>query len=136
MELGAVILRPRKERKLDVPQQQAVGGRQSRPVTGLDTRATLRSNRIVPILGRRVPLQRERLMKSHLAIAIAVLAVTACMAKEPVTAKLVGSRPGSSMTGMPNTICTYRYSDVRGDHEVEKIRAKDATCPPTIKIER
>ena len=76
------------------------------------------------------------MMKSHLAIAVAVLAVTACMPKEPVTAELVDSRPGSSMTGMPNTICTYRYSDVRGDHQVEKIHAKDATCPSTIKIER
>jgi hypothetical protein len=75
-------------------------------------------------------------MKSHLAITIAVLAVTACMAREPVTAKLVDSRPGSSVTGLLNTICTYRYSDVRGDHQVEKIHAKDATCPSTIEVER
>ena len=75
-------------------------------------------------------------MKSHLAIAIVVLAVTACMASEPVTAKLVGSRQGSSVTGVTNTICTYRYSDVRGDHQVEKIHAKDATCPSTIEVER
>ena len=76
------------------------------------------------------------MMKSHLAIAIAVLAVTACMAKELVTAKLVDSRPGSSLTGVSNTICTYRYSDVRGDHQVEKIHAKDARCPSTIEVER
>jgi uncharacterized lipoprotein YajG len=75
-------------------------------------------------------------MKSHLAVVTVVLALTACMAKEPVTAKLVDSRPGSSMTGMPNTVCTYRYNDVRGDHQVEKVHAKDATCPPTIKVER
>ena len=73
-------------------------------------------------------------MKSHLAIA--VLAVTACMARELVTAKLADSRPGSSVTGVSNTICTYRYSDVRGDHQVEKIHAKDATCPSTIEVER
>ena len=72
----------------------------------------------------------------HLAIAIAVLAVTACMPREIITAKLVDSRPGSSVTGVTNTICTYRYSDVRGDHQVEKIHAKDATCPSTIKVER
>ena len=75
-------------------------------------------------------------MKSHLAIAISALAVTACMAKEIVTAKLVDSRTGSSLTGMSNTVCTYRYSDVRGDHKVEKIHAKDATCPSTIEVER
>ena len=76
-------------------------------------------------------------MKSHhLAIAIAVLAVTACMPREIVTAKLVDSRSGSSLTGVSNAICTYRYSDVRGDHQVEKIHAKDATCPSTIKVER
>ena len=75
-------------------------------------------------------------MKSHLAIGVAVLAGTACMAREPVTAKLVGSRPGSSMTGVTNTICTYRYNDVRGDHDVEKSLAKEATCPSAIKIER
>jgi hypothetical protein len=75
-------------------------------------------------------------MKSHLAITLAVLAVTACMARELVTAKLADSRPGSSVTGVSNTICTYRYSDVRGDHQVEKIHAKDATCPSTIEVER
>ncbi len=68
-------------------------------------------------------------MKSHLAIAIAVLAVTACMAREVITAKLVDSRAGSGMTGVSNTICTYRYKDVRGDHQ-------DATCPSTIEVER
>ena len=83
-----------------------------------------------------MPLKRERLMKSHLAIAIAALAVTACMAREVVTAKLVDSRAGSGVTGVSNTICTYRYKDVRGDHQVEKIHAKDATCPSTIKVER
>ncbi|CAM5796776.1 hypothetical protein [Rhizobacter fulvus] len=51
-------------------------------------------------------------------------------------AKLVDSRPGSSMTGVTNTTCTYRYSDVRGDHEVKKSLAKEATCPPSIKVER
>ena len=76
------------------------------------------------------------MMKSHLAIAIAVLAATACMAREIVTAKLVDSRPGSSMTGYPNTICTYRYSDVRGDHQIEKFHGKDARCPSTIEVER
>ena len=75
-------------------------------------------------------------MTSHLAVAIAVLAVTACMAREIVTAKLVDSRPGSGLTGVSNTICTYRYRDVRGDHQVEKIHAKDAKCPPTIAVER
>jgi hypothetical protein len=75
-------------------------------------------------------------MKSHLVIAIAVLAVTACKAREIVTAKLVDSRQGSSLTGQSNTICTYRYRDVRGDHQVEKIHAKDATCPPMIEVER
>ena len=75
-------------------------------------------------------------MKSHLAIAIAVLAVAACVPREIVTAKLVDSRSGSSVTGMPNTICTYRYSDVRGNHQVEKIHAKDATCPSKIEVER
>ena len=76
------------------------------------------------------------MMKSHFAIAIAALAVTACMAKEVVTAKLVDSRAGSGMTGVSNTTCTYRYGDVRGEHQVEKIHAKDATCPSTIKVER
>ena len=76
------------------------------------------------------------MMKSHLAIAIAVLAVTACMPREIVTAKLVDSRGGSSVTGNPNTMCTYRYRDVRGDHQVEKIHAKDATCPSKIEVER
>ena len=76
-------------------------------------------------------------MKSHLAIVIAVLAVTACKVKdERVTAKLVDSRQGSSLTGNENTICTYRYSDARGDHQVEKIRAKGATCSSTIEVER
>ncbi len=75
-------------------------------------------------------------MKLHLAIAIALLAVTACMAREIVTAKLVDSRGGVSVTGVSNTICTYRYSDVRGDHQVEKVHAKDATCPSTIEVER
>ena len=76
-------------------------------------------------------------MKCHLAIAIAVLAFTACkVTKDVVTAKLVDSRPGSSLTGVENTICTYRYSDVRGAHQVEKIRAKGATCPSTIEVER
>jgi hypothetical protein len=75
-------------------------------------------------------------VKSYLAIAIAVLAVTGCMPREIVTAKLVDSRAGSSMTGMPNTLCTYRYSDVRGDHQVEKIQAKDTKCSPTFEIER
>jgi hypothetical protein len=83
-----------------------------------------------------MPLKRERLMKSHLAIAMTVLTLTACMARELITAKLVDSRPGSSLTGVSNTICTYRYRDVRGDHQVEKIHAKDATCPPTIEVER
>ena len=76
------------------------------------------------------------MMKSHLAIAIAVLAATACMAREIVTAKLVDSRPGSGVTGVSNTMCIYRYRDVRGEHQVEKIHAKDATCPPTIEVER
>ena len=76
------------------------------------------------------------MMKSHFAIAIAALAVTACMAKEVVTAKLVDSRAGSGMTGVSNTICTYRYSDVRGDHQVERIRGQDSTCPSTIEVER
>jgi hypothetical protein len=40
------------------------------------------------------------------------------------------------MTGMPNKICIYRYSDVRGEHQVEKTHGRDATCPPTITIER
>jgi hypothetical protein len=75
-------------------------------------------------------------MKSHLAIAIAVLAVTGCMPREIVTAKLVDSRPGLSATGMVNTICSYRFSDVRGDHLVEKTYPKDATCPSTIEVER
>jgi hypothetical protein len=79
---------------------------------------------------------REQLVKSHLSIAIAVLAVTGCMPREIVTAKLVDARAGSSMTGMPNTLCTYRYSDVRGDHQVEKIQAKDTKCPSAIEIER
>jgi uncharacterized lipoprotein YajG len=74
-------------------------------------------------------------MKSHLAIAIAVLAVTAC-AREIVTAKLVDSRAGTSVTGVTNTLCTYLYRDVRGDHRVEKIHAKDATCPSAIEVER
>ena len=80
--------------------------------------------------------QRGTSMKSHLAIATAVLAVTACMPREVVTAKLVDSRPGSSLTGVTNTICTYRYNDVRGQHQVEKIHAKDAKCPSTIEVER
>ena len=75
-------------------------------------------------------------MKSHLAIAIAALAVAACMAREVVTAKLVDSRSGSSVTGVTNTVCTYRYNDVRGDHQIEKIQAKDTTCPSTIEVER
>jgi hypothetical protein len=75
-------------------------------------------------------------MKSHLAIAMAVLAVTACMPRELVSAKLVDSRQGSSVTGVSNTICTYRYKDVRGDHQVEKIHAKDVSCPSTIEVER
>jgi hypothetical protein len=75
-------------------------------------------------------------MKFYLAIAIAALAVTACVPREVVTAKLVESRGGSSMTGMPNTTCIYRYSDVRGEHQLEKIQGKDTTCPPTIKVER
>ena len=78
-------------------------------------------------------------MKSHLAIAIAVLAVlavTACKGREIITAKLVDSQPGSSLTGVTNTMCTYRYNDVRGDHKVEKIHAKDARCPSTIEVER
>ena len=79
---------------------------------------------------------REQLVKSHLAIAIAGLAVTGCMPREIVTAKLADSRAGSSMTGVPNTLCTYRYSDVRGDHQVEKIQAKDTKCPSAIEIER
>jgi len=62
-------------------------------------------------------------MKFHLAIATAVLAVTACMPTESVTAELVDSRGGSSVTGVENTICTYRYNDVRGDHQVEEIHA-------------
>jgi ABC-type glycerol-3-phosphate transport system substrate-binding protein len=74
-------------------------------------------------------------MKSALATA-AVLALAACGSREPVMAKLVDSRPGSSMTGVTNTTCTYRYSDVRGDHEVKKSLAKEATCPPSIKVER
>ena len=58
---------------------------------------------------------RKQLVKSsHLAIAIAGLAVTGCMPREIGTAKLVDARAGSSMTGLPNTLCTYRYSDVRG----------------------
>ena len=75
-------------------------------------------------------------MKSHLAIVMAVLAFTACVAREVVTAKLVDSQGGSSVTGVLNTICTYRYRDVRGDHDVEKIQGKDTTCPSTIKVER
>ena len=75
-------------------------------------------------------------MKSHLAIAIAVLVVTACMPRELVTAKLVDSRQGSSLTGAENTVCTYRYRDGRGDHQVEKIYAKDAKCPSTIEVDR
>jgi hypothetical protein len=75
-------------------------------------------------------------MKSHLAIATAVLTVSACMAREIVTAKLVDSRPGLSATGISNTICKYRFSDVRGDHEIEKTRPKDARCPSTIEVER
>ena len=74
-------------------------------------------------------------MKSYLAIA-ALLALTACGSREPVTAKLVDSRAGSSMTGVTNTMCTYRYNDVRGDHEVKNSIAKEATCPPSIKVER
>ena len=76
------------------------------------------------------------MMKSHLAVAIAVVAVTACVGRETITAKLVDSRAGSGMTGVSNTICTYRYSSARGEHQVEKIHAKDATCPSTIKVER
>ena len=85
-----------------------------------------------------MPLKRERKMKSHFAIAISIaaLAVTACKAREIVTAKLVDSQGGTSVTGMSNTICTYRYTDVRGEHQVEKIQAKDTTCPSTIKVER
>jgi hypothetical protein len=76
-------------------------------------------------------------MKSHLAIAITVLALTSCkVTKDLVTAKLVDSRQGSSLTGNENTICTYRYSDARGEHQVEKIREKGATCPSTIEVER
>ena len=75
-------------------------------------------------------------MKFYLAIAIAALAVTACVPREIVTAKLSNSQQGSSMTGAPNTICTYRYSDVLGEHQVEKFRAKDAMCPSTIDVER
>ena len=75
-------------------------------------------------------------MKFHLAIATAVLAVTACMPREIVTAELVDSRAGESVTGVENTICTYRYNDARGDHQVEKIHAKGARCPSTIQVER
>jgi hypothetical protein len=75
-------------------------------------------------------------MRLHLTIAITALTVTACTAREPVTAKLVSSQPGTSMTGVPTTVCTYRYNDARGDHQVEKARAKDATCPSTIQVER
>ena len=75
-------------------------------------------------------------MKSYLAIAIFALTVTACMAREILTAKLVDSRPGSSITGVLNTICTYQYRDVRGDHKVEKIHGKNATCPSSVEVER
>jgi hypothetical protein len=75
-------------------------------------------------------------MKSYLAISTAVLAVTACVPREIVTAKLVDSRSGSSVTGVQNTICTYQYKDVRGQHRVEKIHGRDARCPPTIEVER
>jgi hypothetical protein len=78
----------------------------------------------------------EALMRFYVAIAIAFLAVAACKGKEPVTAKLVDSRPGTSLTGRPNLICMYRYADVRGDHEVKDIRSADAKCPPTIEVER
>ena len=76
------------------------------------------------------------MMKFHFAIAIAALTVTACTAREVVTAKLVDTRAGSGVTGVSNTICTYRYRDVRGDHQLEKIHAKDATCPSKIEVER
>jgi hypothetical protein len=75
-------------------------------------------------------------MRFHVTIAIALLAGAACKGKEPVTAKLVDSRPGTSITGRPNLICVYRYTDVRGDHEVKDIRAVDAKCPSTIEVER
>ena len=75
-------------------------------------------------------------MTSHLVSAIAVLAVTACVPREIVTAKLVDSRPGFGVTGQPNTTCTYRYRDVRGEHQVQKIHGRDAKCPSTIEVER
>ena len=75
-------------------------------------------------------------MKIHIAITTAVLAVAACMPREVVTAKLIDSRPGSSLTGVENTVCTYRYNDVRGEHKVEKVHGKGAKCPSTIDIER
>ncbi|HEY9238674.1 MAG TPA: hypothetical protein VIP10_07550 [Burkholderiaceae bacterium] len=53
-----------------------------------------------------------------------------------MTAKLVGSRAGSSMTGVTNTVCTYRYNDARGSHDVDRFHGKDATCPPTISVKR
>lgn len=75
-------------------------------------------------------------MKWHLATATAILAVTACVPREMVTAKLVDSSPGTSPTGLTTTVCTYRYNDVRGDHQVEKIQAKETTCPSSIQVER
>jgi hypothetical protein len=75
-------------------------------------------------------------MKVHLSIAMAALTITACVPREIVTAKLFDSRAGSSVTGNTNTICTYRYTDVRGEHQVEKIHGERARCPPSIEVER
>jgi hypothetical protein len=74
-------------------------------------------------------------MKSRLAITLTVLAVAGCMASQVITAKLVDSRGGTSLSGGANTICTYRYRDARGDHQIEKTHRQGAKCPPTIEVE-
>lgn len=74
------------------------------------------------------------MMKSLLAL-LGLTVVAACVPSATVTAKLVDSRAGLSMTGVSTTICTYGYSDAYGDHRIEKTRRKDAVCPATIKVE-
>jgi hypothetical protein len=92
-------------------------------------------NRIVPTLDNALPLKRTITEVLYLDCN-GSSSDHGMHAKGDRYRKLVDARAGSSMTGMPNTLCTHRYSDDRGDQQVEKIQAKDTKCPSTIENER